>query len=54
MSATDPSLMYSHESLGIAISCPPKFNHVYNAKKHRSVVRSLGLEKYHGLLLFFG
>lgn len=54
MSVTDASRTYSHESCGIKISCPPKFSHVYRAKKARSVVKSRGRERYHGLFFRLG
>ena len=44
-SVTERSFTNSHESPGMRISWPRKFNHVYKARKPKSVVRSLGREK---------
>lgn len=43
----------ANESSGIRIGVPPKLNQKYNPRKKQSVVKSLGLEKYHVFLLLF-
>lgn len=52
MSCKLSSCRYSKESFGITISCAPRLNQTHKSPKKRKVVSSLGLEKYHGLLLF--